>query len=363
MTVEKNKSQEPYVPGSGPLLWYSKPGDDTICVWYLRALLQGTVEVPHWQASGFYQALVEGRPVSKRSRCSKASLAIKNVDPDEWDVPLPLPMPKAKAKRAAKKRKLMLPAPNLNDREAVDNIAVIEEPERQALADDAETANSDDFEDELLAELEAVSSPSLSPPATPKSAEDGRAASSAAQAGAGVSSTSSSSSSSSSSSAASSCSSGPAPSAKPSAKGKATAKAKGKANAKAKGKQPRRTNPKGSFRYGMGHFVRVYKDGEPQGWEMSCGHPAHNDMKCRKHLKDVTRNRTSEQTLQLLKIWLIRGRHALSAKEHLTEIWSEAERDFKLGQLEYAPEVPPLNYTDADGQQRMYIIPANQPRD
>ncbi|CAE7287875.1 unnamed protein product [Symbiodinium pilosum] len=156
MTVEKNKSQEPYVPGSGPLLWYSKPGDDTICVWYLRALLQGTVEVPHWQASGFYQALVEGRPVSKRSRCSKASLAIKNVDPDEWDVPLPLPMPKAKAKRAAKKRKLMLPAPNLNDREAVDNIAVIEEPERQALADDAETANSDDFEDELLAELEAV---------------------------------------------------------------------------------------------------------------------------------------------------------------------------------------------------------------
>ena len=34
MIAKKNKSQDPYVPGSGPLLWYSKPGDDTICAWY-----------------------------------------------------------------------------------------------------------------------------------------------------------------------------------------------------------------------------------------------------------------------------------------------------------------------------------------
>ena len=320
LILEKSSTHEPYVPGSGPLVWYTKPGDDTVSSWYLLALLQGTVEVPHWKAAAFYQALVEGRAVAKRARCSRQALAIKNVDPDEWDLPAPLPAEPMTRKQGRKRK---LPPPALNDNEALDNDALAGQPEDEEL--------TRLINEELEAELAKLDSASCSASSAPGAREEADEESS---------------SSSSSSSSTSSSKGGPAPS--------AGRKARAKNLARAKAAQARAANPKASIRYGMGHCVRVYKKGEAIGWEMSCGHPGHRDLKCRKNLKEVTRGRTAQDTLQLLKIWLIRGRHALSGKEHLTEIWSEVERDFKLGQLEQAPEEPPLNYTDLDGQTKWY---------
>ena len=73
MIMNKGK-QEAHVPGSTNMLWYTKPGDETISHWYLLALLQGTVEVPHWQSSAFYQALVEGKAPARR-RVPRQTLA------------------------------------------------------------------------------------------------------------------------------------------------------------------------------------------------------------------------------------------------------------------------------------------------
>ena len=57
--------------------------------------------------------------------------------------------------------------------------------------------------------------------------------------------------------------------------------------------------------------VRTYRGGVEDGWEMSCGHPAqrsaHDGRKCRKHFKDVTRNRSAEDTLRGAQRSLERG--------------------------------------------------------
>ena len=77
-----------YVPGSGTLLWCTRPRQDTVSSSYLLALLQGTYEVPHWQTPACYQALLEGKPVLRRNRCTRQSLAINNVNEDDWHVPV-----------------------------------------------------------------------------------------------------------------------------------------------------------------------------------------------------------------------------------------------------------------------------------
>ena len=69
---------------------------------------------------------------------------------------------------------------------------------------------------------------------------------------------------------------------------------------------------------------------------MSSVHPSHTDKKFWKNFKEVTKARTAEQTIQMLK------RHATSSEEHMQDRGSEVPRDASLEQLEVAPEDPPM---------------------
>ena len=312
--VKKKANDPPYVPGSTPKVWYSRPGDNAVSSWYLLALLQDCREVPHWQAAGHYEAVVEGRLIPQRG-CRRKALAIKQTAEDAWDIPA-MADEAPKPKPGAKRRRTVAPLPAPNALEAIDNIAVAHpEPDDEAAEDEAL---------QMLLEAEE-----------PDDSE------------CNTSSSSSSSSQSSSSSSSDDSDSSDEPAAP--AKAKAPSKPKGSRGRQAPTAE-RAVNPRAGFRYGLGYAVRVYKAGEAVGYEMSCGHPCHDDGKCRKNLKGVTKQGTEADTVNLLKVWLIRGRHSLSAKEHMQEIWSEVERDFKQGQLEIAPEDPPLNYTDREGR-------------
>ena len=324
----KNAGREPaFVPGSGPWVWYSKPGDESVSSWYLLSLLKGNAEeVPHWKRASFYQALVEGKEVAQaHRRCPARTLAIRNVDEHEWDVPTLEDTVQPQPKQRGRKRRLCQieqAAAVMDDNEALDNDAIL----------DAEGANAN----AVFEALEMPESPS-------RTSGDDSPADVELNDDADSSDDSSSSSNTSSSS-----------SSKPDAAAKVRPKAKARNKAKAAA-AARAVNPKASFRHGMGHLVRVYKKGQPEGWELSCQHPCHTDAKCRKNLKEITRGRTADQTLNLLKVWLIRGRHSCTAAEHMGDIWSEVERDFKNGQIEVAPEVPPMQYTGRDGLPHVFV--------
>ena len=349
----KDKGQDdPYRHDAGNKIWYSKPGEDTVSHGYLLCLAKDLPEVPHWQAAGFYQSLASGQAPARRVR--KIAKAIRNVDEDDWEVgALADVQPSVKRPRQAQRQVRAAAIAAVADEAACD-----EEPfQDEALALHAEVSSDSGFDvhDEQDAEvaaavgcassgneegglLDEAAVGDLSPASrswgerTPPS-PDPPQSSESSQSGSSESSSSSSSSSS---------ASAPPESARRGA-------AKGKAKAK-----PRASNPKASFYYGLGHAVRTYAHGEPQGWEMSCSHPCHVDKKCRKNLKSVTRSRTAEQSLQMLKVWIVRGRHCLNAEEHMSDVWSEVQRDAALQQLEDAPEDPPMHYTAADGTVKIF---------
>ena len=344
MVKDKGKD-EPYVPGSAKV-WFTKPGDIVVNHNYLLLLLQNEKETPHWHSASHYLAILEGRPIAQRS-CRRKALAIKHVAEDEWDIPA---VCDAAPKRGAQKKRRTMAlrsvpsAPEDEDNAVVtnDDIDVDSAAVEDELLRLLQTSESSDSSEELDAQQVEV------PP------EGGSSASSSS-----ASSSSSSSSGSSTSDDDQEPARGSGDKAEPaSASSKAKAKAKAKQSAKRKAPAEdaeRAANPTtANFRYGVGYAVRVYKSGQPIGWEMSCAHPSHDDAKCRKNLKSETRHRTEAETLQLLKIWLIRGRHCISAQEHMKDTWSEVERDWKLGQLEAAPDDPPLNYTNRDGQRRFF---------
>ena len=347
MVKEKGKD-EPYVPGSTAKVWFTKPGDIVVNHNYLLLLLQNEKETPHWHSASHYLALLEGRQIGQRSSRKKVS-AIKHVQEDEWDIPAVCDAaPKQKRRTMALRRSQAA-------------TSALEDGENDVVANDDVDVDSAAVEDEVLRQLEMMSD-------TSDCSEnlDAQQAEVPVEGGSSASSTSSSTSSSSSSSSDSSDSDDDREPARGSGEKAEPASASSKANAKAKAKQSskrkapamreeRAVNPTAdNFRYGMGYAVRVFKAGQAIGWEMSCNHPSHVGAKCRKNLKSETKQRTEAQTIQLLKIWLIRGRHCTDAKEHMQDIWSEVERDFKQGQLEAAPEDPPLNYTSRDGQRCFY---------
>ena len=308
--VQDKRDQESY-----DKVWFSRPGDDSISFWYLLCLAQGSSEVPHFQTSGFYQALADGKaPPVRRPR--KALQAIRNIADDDWDIPLmvdAVPAKRARTKRAPLQRAVEDALEADMDHAPVDLQQDEEGP--------AGHSDGDDIDQELLDAFAEMDGPG--PVASNSSASSSSSSKSSASGGSSSSSSDSSSSSGQSED--------------------ADADAPARADARA-------VNPKASFYYGLGHAVRVYKQGVPIGWEMACSHPLHTSKKCRKNLKEVTRTRSSEETLQCLKIWIIRGRHVASAEEHMSETWSEVQRDFALGQLEAAPDDPPMQYTGADGR-------------
>ena len=85
------------------LQWYSKPGDESVSFWYLLSLAQGTKKVPHWRASSFYQALVEGKARQIRARRRVQPIQIM----DAWDIPV-LEDKRAGSRRRGRKRPLAL---------------------------------------------------------------------------------------------------------------------------------------------------------------------------------------------------------------------------------------------------------------
>ena len=318
--VKDKGDQDCYRPGSDKV-WYSRPGDDTISFWYLLCLAQGNSEVPHFQSSGFYQALAGGKaPPIRRQR--KAWQALRNVADDDWDAPAvadAVPAKRARRKRAPVHRAVQDALEADMDHAPVD------------LQEDEEGhSDCDDIDQQLLAAFDE-----LDGTLNPGSVASNNSATS-------NSSSKSSGSSSSSSSSDSTGSSGETEDADADAPAGAGARA---------------VNPKASFYYGMGHAVRVYKKCVAVGWEMACAHPLHTSKKCRKNLKEVTRSRSSAETLQCLKVWIIRGRHVATAEEHMAETWSELQRDFSLGQLEAAPEDPPMQCTGADGRVHTFTRP------
>ena len=328
MVKSKSKGDANYVPGnSGQKMWYSGPSQESISRWYLLALLLGEHEVSHWQTPGFYQALVEGRPAPART--NKRRLAIQHVDEQDWDVPAALTdAAQTRKRQGPKQRRKALALADVeegppaavahaSDEElaAIANLDMSESEAGSAPASEVAEDNTLTDEAQKLSE-EQMPDPDDNPPESPEHA--------ASQ---------SSSSSSSSSSSTSSTEEEARPAAVPG---------------------PRASNPRAGFDYAMGHAVRVYKNGVAIGWEMNCGHPAHTDAKCRKNLKEETKQRSSAETVNLLKVWVLRGRRSVSAAEHMKDLWSEVLRDFKNGQLEAAPEDPPMNYTDRDGNARVF---------
>jgi hypothetical protein len=67
----------------GDKLWWLRPTAITVDRWYLLALLRTDVHkkaVPHLEASGYYQALVQGRPYTQRKQTQFAFSATVDVE-------------------------------------------------------------------------------------------------------------------------------------------------------------------------------------------------------------------------------------------------------------------------------------------
>ena len=360
----KDKGPEPpYRADADNKVWFSRPGDDSISFPYLLCLAQGHAEIPHFQSAAFYQGLSEGKAPVQRVR--KIARAIRHINEEDWEAGA-LASVEARVKRPRQARRRQVRA--IADALEVDGDALPDQNLQEANGlhdEDSSDHEHDDFLDGVndgehvnAAEhvpptesqeiaLNASAAGALSSPEaslgdrTPPTPESSRLS----DHDVGPPSSENSSSSSLSSSSSSSDVSAPPGAVVPVARAR-------RAKAKAKAGAARANNPRASFYYGMGHAVRTYKNGQAVGWEMSCNHPAHK--RCRKNLKSTTRARTAEQTLHMLKIWLLRGRHLLTADDHMNDAWSEVQRDAALELLEPLPENPPLDYTAEDGTVKQF---------
>jgi len=370
-----SSNDEPYVPGSGEKLWYSKPGDDTVSFWYLLALAQGEHTIPHWQKSGFYQSLVEGEAMQRRPP-RRRPLPIENVDDDAWDLALPL------EQSTCRKRQKQLGASTQHPQlHAIEDVAPGDDLDMSLFGPSSDEEHSSQvagFEPHvpestsavvptLVSSHDAVSAAGPEGPQSPKEISGSpKSGSSSSSSSTGSSSSSSSNDTKSGSSSSSSSSSEaeeaeePDPSGQPRGSGCAPVPKAAPmpvpigAGAQGPHSKERAFNPRAGFDYGLGHAVRTYKDGEPIGWEMNCGHPCHTARQCRKNLKETTKSRSAEQTMRLLKWWIIRGMHTQSSDEHMKDVWSELLREASSGYLEEPPDRPPLEYTGVDGQRHTW---------
>ena len=370
-----SSNDEPYVPGSGEKLWYSKPGDDTVSFWYLLALAQGEHTIPHWQKSGFYQSLVEGEAMQRRPP-RRRPLPIENVDDDAWDLALPL------EQSTCRKRQKQLGASTQHPQlHAIEDVAPGDDLDMSLFGPSSDEEHSSQvagFEPHvpestsavvptLVSSHDAVSAAGPEGPQSPKEISGSpKSGSSSSSSSTGSSSSSSSNDTKSGSSSSSSSSSEaeeaeePDPSGQPRGSGCAPVPKAAPmpvpigAGAQGPHSKERAFNPRAGFDYGLGHAVRTYKDGEPIGWEMNCGHPCHTARQCRKNLKETTKSRSAEQTMRLLKWWIIRGMHTQSSDEHMKDVWSELLREASSGDLEEPPDRPPLEYTGVDGQRHTW---------
>ena len=239
---------------------------------------QTIMEVPHWKPNAFYSAMLAGRTYEPKTR------PVKILVYDENDMePETLPPPASKRRASVKKRS---PPPKSCSGSDLEDMDMEEHPQPSSSS-----------------KAVGLPEPSSSSKPVPVQAADVVAGSSGvSSSGSSSESDSSSSSSSSSASTASACE-----------------------NVAAKPERAARTsNPNQSFAFGLNHVTQVFKDGVAVGWEMQCHHPGHKrgSVKCRKHVKAVTRARDEETTLRMLKTWAAWGATVPTRQAH-ADLWQQ----------------------------------------
>ncbi|CAE7029845.1 TNN [Symbiodinium sp. CCMP2592] len=317
----RSKKDADFLPGGDDKKWYSAPNATTASKEYLRCLLQGDLQVPHWKSNGFYTALLAGEHYEPKPR----PLTLFVCDENDMEPSLPKPTRARRVQKAPRKRKPQSPA-SASEHESADHAV--------ALEDECEHASSD----ELHEVPEGSSSSRPMDAADPGHVQPVQPEMQQPAAEQPASSSSSSSSDSSSSSSGSSSSGEDDDAAASSSSGSRSRDEDGAAaepSAVPRAAEPvRATNVNNSFAFGLNHVTQVFKDGVFDGFEMTCHHPDHKtgSQKCRKHLKAVTRTRTEAETLQMLKVWGAWGAKVATREQH-ANIWKKVVKAQQDGTL------------------------------
>ncbi|CAE7249385.1 TNN [Symbiodinium sp. CCMP2456] len=102
----RSKKDADFLPGGDAKKWYSAPNATTASKEYLRCLLRGDLQVPHWKPNGFYTALLAGEQYEPKPR----PLQMYVCDEDDMEPSLPKPTRARRAQKAPRKRQPQSPA-------------------------------------------------------------------------------------------------------------------------------------------------------------------------------------------------------------------------------------------------------------
>ena len=156
----KRKLQlESYKPG-GPKIWYTRPNADAVSVYYLRALAGNELEVKHLESTGFYKALLEGKPYVR----SIKHLRLKVFAEDDMDAGYEAPRRKKKQTPAILDGPVPpLSPPPLEDEPSEDDVSQKTESSADDEESEEEWIDENEDEDEEQPDVPAVPPPPFVP--------------------------------------------------------------------------------------------------------------------------------------------------------------------------------------------------------
>ena len=265
----RGRDPEPliYSPGSDKI-WFTRLRTTSISSHYLRALLladsSGT-EVQHFQSSGFYMALLDGKPYT---RCRRVHLQIKHFAEDDMDAGYEKPKRQRPKKAPTSDRVFAVP---------VEDGPVQEEEGPMEVEEDEWSVGSEDDDDEEEEEEEEEEDEENKGGEDLEHEEDVEA----------------------------------------------------QEEEEDEENEPSPDVIPDPLDVGLNRMTPVKsKAGKFLGWEAGCNHPLHQfPLACRKNLRNEGKGRDEKLTRRMLCAWLYMGADLTDRPAHFNDCWSKIQTD------------------------------------